>query len=91
MNVVARRQLMFQMLTLLQKYIKRQTQYSKTWDNKYLAHMARMVTTFSINPKAGFEFPSGPDIFYLKNFDIFFKTSVHESKMIPAHSLHFKC
>ena len=37
MNAVARVQLAFQMLTLLQIYLFRQSQYSKTLDSKYLA------------------------------------------------------
>ena len=41
MNTVARTQLAFQMLTLLQKYLYRQSQYSTTWDSKCLALIAQ--------------------------------------------------
>ena len=37
MNAVARPQLIFQMLTLLQKYVYHQSQYSTAWDSKCLA------------------------------------------------------
>ena len=37
MNAVARAQLIFQMLTLLQRYLHRQSQYSTAWDSKCLA------------------------------------------------------
>ena len=53
MNVVARAQSTFQMLTLLQKYLYHQSQYSKTWDNKCLALISQMVRAFGINPKVG--------------------------------------
>ena len=33
MNAVASTQLTFEMLTLLQKYLYRQSQYSETWDS----------------------------------------------------------
>ena len=49
MNAVARAQLTFHMLTFLQKYLYRQSQYSKTWDNKCLALIAQMA--FGMNPK----------------------------------------
>ena len=41
MNAVARAQLTFQMLTLLKKYLYRQSQCSKTWDSKCLALIAQ--------------------------------------------------
>ena len=93
MNVVSGPQLTFQMLASLQKYLYRQSQYSKTWGSKYLALIAQMVTALRMNPKAGLESPSGRDIFGLKNFDTFLRISVRESKMMlmPAHGLHFKC
>ena len=46
MNAVARAQLTFQMLTLLQTYLYHQSQYSKTWDWKCLALIAQMVRTW---------------------------------------------
>ena len=41
MNAVASAQLIFQMLTLLQKYLYRQNQYSTTWDRKCVALIAQ--------------------------------------------------
>ena len=41
MNAAAHAQLTFQMLTLLQKYLYRQSQYSTTWDSKCLALIAQ--------------------------------------------------
>ena len=83
MNAVARAQITFQMLTLLQKYHYRQSQYSKTWDSKCLALIAQMVRAFDMNPKVGGSSPAhvGRDIFCLNNFDTFTRTSVRVSKM----------
>ena len=53
MNAVARARSTFQMLTLLQKYLHHQSQYSKTWDRKCLALIAQQVRAFGINPKVG--------------------------------------
>ena len=44
-------QLTFQMITLLQVYLYRQSQYSKTWDSKCLALIAQIVRAFGMNPK----------------------------------------
>ena len=75
MNAATRAQLTYQMLTLLQKYLYRQSQYSTTWDSKCLALVAQMVRAFGMNPKVRvFESPSGQDIFCLKNFDTFTRT-----------------
>ena len=41
MNAVARAQLIFQMLTLLQRYLHRQSQYSTTWNRKCVALIAQ--------------------------------------------------
>ena len=41
MNAVARAQLTFQMLTLLQKYLYHQSQYSTTWGSRCLALIAQ--------------------------------------------------
>ena len=49
MNAVARAQLTVQMLTLLQKYLYCQSQYSKTRDCKCLALIAQMVTAFGMS------------------------------------------
>ena len=43
--------LTFQTLTLLQKYLYSQSQYSNTWDRKCLAPIAQMVRAFGMNPK----------------------------------------
>ena len=51
MSDVARAQLSFQVLTLLQKYLYRLSQYSHTWDSKCLALLAQVVRTFGMNPK----------------------------------------
>ena len=53
MNAVDRAQLTFQMVTLLQKYLYHQSQYSKTWDSICLALIAQMVIAFGMNPKIG--------------------------------------
>ena len=82
MNAVARAQLAFQMLTLLEKYLYHQSQYSKTWDNKCLALITQMVRAFGMNPKVGGSSPSQVETFSLsKNFHIFIRTSVGVSKM----------
>ena len=60
MNGVARSQLTLQMLTLLQKYLYRQIQCSKTRDSKCLALMAQMVRAFGMNPNV--EGPSLPRV-----------------------------
>ena len=57
MNAVARPQLKFQILTLLQKYLYRQSLYSKTWDSWFLALIAQMVRAFGMNPKVGGSIP----------------------------------
>ena len=46
-----RAQFIFKMLTLLQKYLYRQSQYPKTWDYKCLALIAQMIRAFGMNPK----------------------------------------
>ena len=68
--------------------INHQSQYSKTWHSKCLASMAQMVWAFGMNPKVGwFESPSGGDIFCLKNFDTFSRTSLCVSKInVVAHA-----
>ena len=82
MNAVARAQSIFQMLTLLEKYLYRQRQYSKPWDGKCLALIAQMVRAFGMNPKVGGSSPSQVETFsVLKNFDTFTRTSVRVSKM----------
>ena len=72
----------FKMLTLLQKYLYRKSQCSKTWDSTCLALIAQMVRSFGMNPKVvGFESPSGRDIFCFKIIDTFTRTSVRVSKL----------
>ena len=51
MNAVARAQLTFQILHLLQKYLYRQSQCSETWHSKRLALIAQQVRAFGMNPK----------------------------------------
>ena len=46
------------------------------WDN-----MAMVSAPICMNPKVGFESPSGWDIFCLKNFDTFTRTPVRVSKI----------
>ena len=53
MNAVAHAQVTFQMLTLLKKYLYRQSQYSNTWDSKCLSLIAQVVSAFGMNPKVG--------------------------------------
>ena len=82
MNAAARAQLIFQMLTLLRRYLYCQSQFSKTWDSRCLALIAEMVWAFGMNPKVGGSSPSQVEnIFYLKIFDIFTRTSVRMSAM----------
>ena len=45
--------LTLQMLTLLKKYLYRQSQYSTTWDIKCLALINQKVRAFGMNPKVG--------------------------------------
>ena len=62
MNAVARTKLTFQML--LQKYLYRQIQYSKTWCSKCLARTAQVDKAFGMNPKVGVSSsPQVSDIF----------------------------
>ena len=74
MNVVARAQLAFQMLTLLQNYLYWQSQYSKTWDSKCLALIAQMVLKSIRHESEGWGFvpfrtpTSGRDIQKLWHF-----------------------
>ena len=63
MDAVARARLAFQMLTLLKKYLHRQSQYSKTWDSKCLALIALYVRAFGMNPKAGGSSPPQVETF----------------------------
>ena len=70
--------LTFQMLILIHKKPYHQRQYSKTWDSKCLALIAQVVRAFGMHPKVG---GSSRNIFYLKNFDTFRRTSVRVSKM----------
>ena len=71
MNAVPRAQLIFQMLTLLQKYLYRYSQYSKTWCSNCLALIAQMVRAFCMNPKVGGSSPLRPRYFLSKKFDTF--------------------
>ena len=64
------------MLTLLQKHLYRQSQYSQTWESKCLALRAQYESE-----GWGFESLSGRDIFCLKIFDTFTRTPVSVSKM----------
>ena len=57
MNVVAHAHLIFQMLSLLKKYLYNQSQFLKTWDSKCLVLIAQMGKAFGMNPKVG-GFPS---------------------------------
>ena len=63
MNVVARAMLTFQILTLLKKYLYRQSQSSKTWYIKCLALIAQLVRAFGMNPKVGGLNPSQVETF----------------------------
>ena len=63
MNAVARAQLTFHIITLLQKYLYRQSECSKTRDSKCLALIAKMVEEFSMNPKIGGSSPPQVETF----------------------------
>ena len=62
MKAFASAQIIFQMLTLLQKYLYRQNQYSNTWDSKYLAMIAQMFRAFGMNPNFGGSSPPQVEI-----------------------------
>ena len=81
MNAVARAQLAFQMLTLLNKYLYRQSQYSKTLDGKCLALIAQMIRAFGVNRKVGGSSPPQVETYSVsKNFGTYTRTSVRVSK-----------
>ena len=67
MHAVAHAQLTFQMLTLLKKYLYRQSQYSNTWDSKCLSLIAQVVSAFGMNPKVGVRVPLRPRHFHSLN------------------------
>ena len=70
------------MVTLLKKYLYRQSQYSKPWDSKCLALIAQMVRAFGTNPKVGGSNPPQVETFSVsKNVDPFTRTSVRVPKM----------
>ena len=82
MNVVARAQLTFEMLTLFQKYLYHKSQYSKTRGSKCLALIAQMVRAFGMNLKVGGSSTPQVETFSVsKNFDTFTRTSVRVSKI----------
>ena len=82
MNVVSRARWTFQMLTLLQKYLHHQNQYSKTWDSKCLALIVQLVRAFGMNPKVGCSSPPQVETFSVsKNHETFPRTPVRVSKM----------
>ena len=60
--------------------LHRQSQNLKTWDSKGLAPIAQMARAFGMNPKVDGSIPPR-DIFCLKNFGTFTRTSVRVSKM----------
>ena len=84
MDAVARAQLTFQMLTLLQKYLYRQSQYSKTWDSKCLVLIAQIFRAFGMNPKIGVRVPLRPRHFLSQKFATFKRTLVRVSKTNAA-------
>ena len=90
MNAVARAQLTFQMLTLLQNCLYRQSQYSTTWESKCLALIAQMVSrAFGMNPKVGGSSTPSVEIFSVsKKID----TPVLVSKInaVPSAQLTFQ-
>ena len=66
-STACRKQIPFQTndLALLQKYIYRQIQCSKTWDSECLALIARMLRAFGMNPTVGSSSPSQVEPFSL--------------------------
>ena len=94
MNAVARAQSTFRVLTVLQKYLYRQSQYSITWDSKCLAPIAQMVRTFGMNLKvAGFESPQVETFRVSKTltFSQEYPIVCRKWMLLPAHSSLFKC
>ena len=71
-------QITFQMLTLLQRYLFRQSQYSIS---KSLALIAEMVRAFGMDLKVEGSSPLRSRYFLSQNFDNFTRISVCESKM----------
>ena len=63
MNAAAHAQLTFQILTLIEKYLYRQSQYSNTWESKCLALIAQVVRSFGMNHKVGGSSPPQVDAF----------------------------
>ena len=70
MNAAARAQLAFQMLTLLQKYLYHQSQYTATWDRKCLTVIAKVVRAFGVNPEVGSSSPPQIDTFAVSKTSI---------------------
>ena len=82
LNAVARAQLTFQMLALLNKYLYHQSQYSKKKGQQMSCPDSSNGQSIRHESEGwGFESPSGRDIFCLKNADTFKTISDHVSKM----------
>ena len=91
MNGAARALLTFQMLTLLPKYLYRQSQYWNTWDSKCLALIAQVFRAFGMIPKDG-----GSN--QVETFSVFNTSTLpqesqlvsHKWMLLSAHTYHFK-
>ena len=73
MSVVVRGQLLFQMFTLLEKYLYRPSEHWKTCDCKCLSLITPMVTAFSMNPKVGGRVPLRSRNFLFQKRSHFYK------------------
>ena len=63
------------MLTLLQKYRHRQSQYSKAWGSKCLALIAQMVRASGMNPQVGGSGPFQVEAFSVSKLRHFHKNT----------------
>ena len=66
---------------LIQKYLYRQSQHSKTWDSKFWPWLLKLLEDSAWIRRFGVRVPPGRDIFCLKDFVTFTRTSVRVSKM----------
>ena len=81
------------MLTIPQKYLYHQSQYSKTRDSKYLAMIAQMVRAFGMNPKVG-----DSSLLQVEPFSVSKTLTLSQEHpfvyrkwmLLPAHSHYFK-
>ena len=52
-------------VNFLQKYLYCQSEYSPTWDSKWLDLIAQMIRVFGMNPKVGGSSPPEVETFFV--------------------------